>query len=77
MSSRTKRPTFVVMDEFGDPVFNSDNQSCVFPSLSSAYRGIKEDLDEPESEDDDGNICSKRTDGVSEKDYVIYKRYTP
>lgn len=66
---------FVVVDcRHGDSIFNECNQTCFFPTLKAAQKGIKTQLDEPVGEDGEGKILTYRDEGKSEKNYLIFER---
>lgn len=66
------KPQYIIVDQHGDVVFNCETQSCFFKSAKAAWKAVKEELDEPVSEDGSHKTHTKRTDGESEKDYRLF-----
>lgn len=67
------RKRYIIVDPDGDPVYNDNSQNCFFPSIKAAWRGVKEYLEEPDSEDFEGHTFTVGDEsGLSEKDFRLF-----
>ena len=75
----SKRRKFLITDNYGEPLFNSDSQNHFFKSLRACKKAIKEYLEEEVSEttDDKGNwirYTRAEDEKVGPDDYLIFEQ---
>ena len=71
---KKQRTCYVAISPDGETVFNCRSQTVFFSSTDSCIRAIKEELEEPSSEDVDRNIYTIADEfGYVVDDYRIFK----
>lgn len=67
-------PRYVAFNPDGNSVFNSRNESDIFPSVASCMKGILEELDEEVAEGADGRPYTRAEEAEWKiQDYSIFK----
>lgn len=67
------KPRFVVMDPFGDPVFNTKTQDHFFPNVIACQDAVEAYTEEFVAEDLDTGEMLTRGEEISSSSYVIFK----
>lgn len=75
-SSRRK---FLVLDPYGDLLFNEDSQDNLFHSRNACVAAIKDDLDEEvaeilNSQYTNIKVTKREDDEINEEDYLIFQQ---